>query len=879
MSKNFTKIKKVTINLNDAPDEDCIYKLDDNLLSGDNLLKAEYDYDESGIYVPYTAEYQSIGCVNVDGIWYEDDDYKSKFHTANNIYLKIYRDKNSRKDILIKCKWTFKTPDGYVPTESGFNIECEWGEIANKYIKLDKKGNLKSNELTANASFSARDLEIIPASKGSYVNFIDDMRRDILNCNGLEVLKDKNYKWLEMPEEEDAENDEEVDETPKTFSDYPKEIQNQALTIINEGKVFEELQKSVSLTHEGHKTTRDALILMEASLFTGDGAHGLLGGDSGEGKSDLAFAVAYNFPSKHVHILRNISPKNIYYDFENYNDDFNILILDDLPFNEDLVNLCKELADNAKKVKELKTVINGKSYTFRLKGKYIVIITYAKTIPDEELANRLFNVGVSIVDKEELGSHVKEKIRDNNVIGGNENLIIERKRLTMQACIHYLIEQKTNVFNPFISIFNPSNYNNRDVNHFINMVKARTFFEAIQRKQIKINDELSITIGSYDDINFVHEIWAKDEKTQLYKLSERQKKILDLLPEMDSTDAFDYVEKLNEKLKKQTRAEQKKSKDNEPFAKSLARKLKCNVSTLKHDLDRVNDGTHKSLIEMGLVEKIQLDEKNKKSPNFYYKIKDEGVSSNPNESDVHDGKIQFAHSLNSPIVKQKIIINLLIYANIIINKKGISYLKKYCENYKEEINVEDYDSYYNFLQSFFDGLDNNQHIINLNNSSSNDINEMFEFQDELNKRLKIEEAPPKTQNNQKICTSKEINENTQNTNQSENKNANQDFPILHISNLKFKNQMKEIGVDVEIACKTYELLTSGFKTLQEIINYIYEYIDPEDFNNETTPLKIKNNVNKLYKNNYIDLKSNKYILQESFIELVDDTDKENDGKC
>ena len=613
---------------------------------------------------------------------------------------------------------------------------------------------------------------------------------------------------------------------------------------------------------------------MEASLCTGDGVHGLLGGDSGEGKSDLAFAVAYNFPSKHVHILRNISPKNIYYDFENYDDDFNILILDDLPFNEDLVNLCKELADNSKKVKELKTVINGKSYTFRLKGKYIVIITYAKTIPDEELANRLFNLGVSIVDKDENGTNVKDKIRDNNLIGGNENLIIERKRLTMQACIHYLIEQKTNVYNPFISIFNPSHYNNRDVNHFINMTKARTFFESSQRKQIKINDELSITIGSYEDLNFVHDIWTKDETAQLHKLSERQKQILNLLPEMDSTAAFNHVEKLYETLKKQSRADKQKTKDDEPFAKSIAKKLKCNISTLKHDLDRVNNGTRKSLLEMGLVEKIQLDEDNPKSPNFYFKVKDEENASNLDESNVQNSKIQFAHSLNSPIVKQKIIINLLIYANIIINEKGITYLKKYCENYKEEINVEDYNSYYNFLQSFFDGLDNNQHMINLNDSSLDDINEMFEFRDELDKKLKIEEPLPKTSDEQKICTSKEINENTQNTNQSENKNANQDSPILHISNLKFKNQMKEIGVDVEIACKTYELLTSGFKTLQEIINYICECMDPEDFNNETTPLKIEVHVDRLHKNNYIELKSNKYGLQDRFTELVEGIAKE-----
>ena len=114
------------------------------------------------------------------------------------------------------------------------------------------------------------------------------------------------------------------------------------MKILSEGALFQEIQESSSLTHEGDYTTRNALILIESTLFVSDGAHSLLGGASGGGKSDLAFAVANNFPAKHVHILRNISPKNIYYDFESYDDEFNILILDDIPFNEDLVNLCKE---------------------------------------------------------------------------------------------------------------------------------------------------------------------------------------------------------------------------------------------------------------------------------------------------------------------------------------------------------------------------------------------------------------------------------------------------------------------------------------------------------------------------------------------------------
>lgn len=811
------------------------------------LLDEGFIFDNTGVYIPFKAHFQSIGV--------EDG---SRFTTRDDLYLWISR--NPDKKLELNCKWAKKTPEGFIKARA-FNLDFTLDIGDEKTLKaLNKKVSFSGGK---NGN---------PSSDGTYIAFVEDFTNKIIESSCLEVLKEDSFEFPEIASDEDLQDAEDV-ETYQTFKDYPEDIQHQALKILSEGSLFQEIQSSVSLTHEGHKTTRNALILMESSLFVGDGVHGLLGGESGGGKSDLAFAIALNFPQKHVHILRNISPKNIYYDFESYDDDYNILILDDIPFNDDLVNLCKELTDNTKKVKELKTVINGKSYTFRLKGKYIVIITYAKTIPDEELANRLFNLGVSIIDKNESKALVKEKIRDNNIIGGNENLIFERNRLTIQACIHYLIEQKAKVYNPFLSIFNPTNYNNRDVNHFINMTKARTFFELPKRKQIQVNDETSITIGSYEDINFVNEIWAKDEQAQLHKLSERQKQILDILPEMTSEDAFTYVEKLNNRLTAQSRAYKKKIKDEEPFASSLARKLKCNVHTLKHDLDRVSEGTHKSLLEIGLVEKIKLDEDIRNSPNFYYKVKNDGDNVNHDKSIMQDMEIKFAYDINSSIVKQKIIIDLLIYANIILSEQGIAYTKNFCENYNEKIDVENYNQIFDFLKSFFDDLTHDEDTIDLQTSNLHDINTMMKFNDEILRNLQKKEDADTHSNAQELCITTKNNESSSNSNQDENSFANPDCNNLHNINLTFQEQMKEKHIDVEIASLTYALLSkSGAQTLQEIINYIFETQDPEDFNNETTPLKIETHINKLYMNDYLDFNSNKYELQESFIKLASEGD-------
>lgn len=809
------------------------------------LLDEGFIFDNTGVYIPFKAHFQTIGI-----------DDPSGFETSDKIYL--WASRNPDKKLEIQLKWAKKTPEGF-QKKRGFNIDFT--------LDIGDENELKA--LNKKVAFSGGKNNN-PASEGTYVSFVDYFTMQIIDNDCLQVFKENTFEFPEVIEDEDIDPEAEEVEIFQTFNDYPEKVQHEAMQILNEGSLFDEMSKSVSLTHEGHKTTRDALILMESSLFVDDGAHGLLGGESGGGKTDIALTCALNLPQKHVHIISSNSPKDIFYDFDSYDDNFNILIFDDILFNDELIKLCKLLSDNRVKEKVHKTVNNGKAEKYKLKGKYEIIITYAKTLPDEELANRLFNIGVNIVDEGESDNFVKHKILDNNITKGNDNALIKEIRLPIQAGIQYLLEQDMRVFNPYLSIYNPINYNNRDINHLTSMTNARTFFEYTQRRHLKVNEDMSLTIGSIEDLKFVHDIWARDGDAQKYKLSERQKQILDILPEMTSEEAFDKIDEINEDLKSQSRAYKKTLMDKQPFAKSLARQLKCNVSTLKHDLDRVSEGTHKSLLEIGLVDKIQLDEDNPKSPNFYYKIKSEKEVLNPENNYVQDSKIQFAHSLNSSIVKQRLIIDLLIYANIIISERGICTLKKYCEDEDVELNANDYDSMLDFLQGFFDNIDDENDFIKFEESSRDDKLKMFEYKEKLLKQLQKETHPLTPSKTSKICTSKNQEENSSNSNQSKNKNANPDLHILHIFKSEIKEQIEEIDVDVEIAYKTYEFLTSsGQGTLQEITNYICEGLDPDDIDNSHITMKIDTHINRLYMNDYLDFNINKYELQESFINLVE----------
>jgi len=828
------------------------YEAENNQSHSDYRLTKEltalgYDFDSTAIYIPYTFKFE--------------DNRKDK----REIYLKIERIVQSK--VKMTYSWTSKE-DGKYRVLNLFHRDKLLAEE-----NIDESGKSSINK---KLSYCGRICGL-NAEKGSYKDFFEELLINIVNSPCLSIFKEADFEFQVQDEDETSEDTIAEDEISdiKCFDEYSEDIQKEAKKLLESGQLFEELQKSISLTHQGHNMTRDSLILQETSVFIGDGVHGLLDGDSGEGKSDLAFAIGYNFPNKYVHILRNISPKNIYYDCESYNDDYNILIFDDLPLNEDMINILKELADNTKKVKELKTVINGKAVKFTLKGKFIVILTYAKTIEDVELANRLYNVGVNIVDKTSGKTLVKNKIRDNGVIGGNFNPIIERTRIIIQASIHNLIEKQIKVFNPFLPIFNPSSYNNRDVNHFINMVKARSFFEYYQRKQIQVHNDLTITIGSFEDFTFVDKIWSEDSEAQKFKLSEKQKQILKELPSKTQDEAFDYVENLTKKYR-ETESKKAKAKllEDVPTKKMLAKKLNINQNTLTNLLDKSKEqSTTKSLIELGLVEKIQLEDIIYK-PNYYYKIKNDNEGLFSSEKSIEAIEIQFQETFQDSLVKQTIIINLLFYCNILLNEIGLKFMEKYCDDYEKQIDLNNYDTYFNMINDFFSGLDYDKMCIDLENASLDELNRMIDFKENIKNAI-YEKYPSEDD----VDEGKIFQETTKGADNPSNDGKPKKSLLKSESNrdnrLKKANKefLEKIGVNVSIAFSIHDVLADGEKNLNEIRDILCEGVNPFDFNSENLPLAIEMNIKRLKDHDLIDIvaysnKAETYAVNDKFSELL-----------
>ena len=824
----------------DGTDDDCIYKLDANLLSGKNFLKAKYDYDESGIYVPYTAEYQKIGCIEFQGVWYEDDDHKTsgrKFHTEDDVYLNIHRVEDTKAAILIKCTWTRKKGNEYVPFNS-FNIECTWGEILDKYAKLDAKGNVKSNKLNQKASATGRDI-MLPASKGSYVSFIEDMRRDILLSSGLDVLKIKNYEWPEIPDEDE----EDAADIPSCFNDYPEGIRDGALYLINNNLLLDNIMNtSVSSSQYGNEGVKKTLILTTTTPYALEPLHSLLDGKRGGGKTALILEIVKNYPDRHIFHYQTFSAKNIFYDKDKFNPDgVNILILDDPNLNNDeRVETLKILSDNEKPVKTLKTVINHKAVEFELTGKFLIIITYAKEIPDEELANRLHNTSLIVAESEKIP--IKHKIRSNAVSDIKNNAAVKRIREYNKAAIHYLSEKNMRIYNPFNLFINVDDFNNRDITDLISIILAESFFNYSKLKSITVNDT-ELVIGSYEEVAANVKSWDEDEY-QSEKLSSRQKEMMELLPAYTDEEAEDKVMDVLANIPDDANVNFKMREiEKELYTiNRIAKEMELSTSTVNNALNRNHKegSTTRSLAEMDLVHKIQIDSSYVQThPNIFYKpIKEtKGASSDDDESIYAAMQNRFTKLINTSDGKRSILINLLIYVNITLNKTGYMYLKKYCSSYDNEMAADDYDSYYDFIHNFMDGL-NDDHCIDIDAAS---IDELRVSSEEMKKILGDVSADVYDENTKLL----NIPENALNENQTKEELCKTGIHSNHSSSFKNKGSIEDMGYDFSIIQKVSDILRFRYATAEDVLSKYDEFDIGPDGTNEDKIIIIANGLKKM----------------------------------
>ena len=648
---------------------------------------------EQSIY--YVKELAELGYLDDDiGIYipYPDKDNPT-------VFLKISRTEGLKSETIYT--WVEKE-------KNGFRTLAMY-KSRKLIIETDKKLLDKLKESAASV-----DINIIE----SFDDFVDDVIKNIRKTKGLDVLKDEHFEFPKSPRDnEDMEEAEDV----FGFDSYPDLIQKEALKIINDGSLYEKYVDSISITHAGNKTTKDQLALISVSLFIGEPTHTELDANTGQGKTDVTTETVKNIPDCYVHHLSTVSPKNIYYDRESYGR-YNIVIFDDVVLTDETIGLLKVLSDNNKPVKELKTVIDKKAVNFTLSGKFLVIITYAKDNPDEELLNRLYKLNMNI--DEDSKKVIKNKIKYNTIINADNNEIISRSRLIIQAAIQYLVEQELEIFNPFAVLFDPTPLENRNIKHFIAMVKSKSFFHTNILKKIDFAGK-TIYIGSYEDFWHVADIWSKEADTQKYKLNDKEKDILEILPEKTKEEASKEVEnKLYEYNGEISAFGKAKILEDLYTRKTISKLIGVSESTVRNYLDR-SQSTAKSLVDVGLIDKVKFDPDIKNSPWIYYKVKKD------DNEDIktlwQDWRIENAKHFDNFESKIRILLSFLYLANITVNEKGYVYLKKYCEDETRCIDLNDYDSYYNFIKDAMNDFDLRRYAIKLEDTKHDDLKYMIDL--------------------------------------------------------------------------------------------------------------------------------------------------------
>ena len=642
-----------------------------------------------------TSIYKVPKTLKEKGYRYDDEALYCPLHTNfKDFYLRISRGFNAYE----YCIGLFDENDDFTVFSSSFDDK-----------KPITSSNKSRNQLLGksipkiNAKFSIYENgeKIVPFDKDYLVDSLEEIAIDLINVKDFPQVNE-NFKVYEEKEAEEI-AEETSEEKGLSFSDYSESIQSEALKLVEQNHLYDNIKRTVSLTHEGDEDLVFSLILIGVSIYIGEPIHSFIGGETGKGKTDLIKTVFKNFPRHHIFEIEEFSPKWIFYNHENFNADYNILLIDDIDLtNSSIVEILKRLTDNSKKVKKLNTVYEQKALNIELKAKFLVILTNAKGNSDSELSNRLYDI--NILQDEEKEKAIKEKIKKNVLLKSNDDKYIGLLNQYNQCAIQYLNEKEVKVFNPYSIFFNVQFLNNRHISSFYNLVDSFSYLNFSQREIVSMYG-IDYVIGTEEDISEVYSRW--DIELQSTDLNARQQSILNLdLPILTLEEAYDKQEKdYEEFMSNDSQAWKEDFKSKLWNRDRIAKELDCSKNTLKFDLDTPQkDRNTKNLYEMGMIARYRFEpskdgEDNPRSMWIYYipKGKNEGEASKLKNSYWYIGTFEMYQS-NKPLEsKMSILVSFLSLVQILINNTKENFVHSF-SSYADDI--KSYEDMCNFLNDF-----------------------------------------------------------------------------------------------------------------------------------------------------------------------------------
>jgi hypothetical protein len=616
----------------------------------------------------------------------------------NNLY-KPLPDKLTVKGWILN-KNTLKIP--VFETEYYLNIEYKKTKNSRDFsyywsYKDNKKGMNYKAKIFLNEELTVRTTKLLEYAKANRIEvdksfFIDPEIIDPLNEYNIEQILKENYQITTDLLKEDPEFKDRF--KYKKFKDYPENVQKEAIEIIEKNEFLNYLLNSVSWKHQGDIKTAKLLLLSMATIYIKEPVHQILNAEKGKGKTDVFNRVKEVQPDQYIIDLVSFSVKSLYYGKDNIlNNQYNILIIDDVKFTNDIIELLKLLLDNERKKKIHRTVIDGKYNEMELEGYFLGLINRAKDDLDSELADRCYLN--SLEDNKEY--KIKNRIKENNII--NIDPYNERFNLILKCSYQWLIDKEIKVYNPMLLFFEVQKHERRNINHYMALSKGMTFYNYNQRKTID-----GITIGSYEDIKATLNIVVDDFQVQKDKLTDPEKKVIDELennPEHDTNKLLANALGLNHKY----------------------------INELVKGRDNQNGLEAKGYIE------TTLEDKGSYNINTYTLLKT--YKNPPNTNLIYTVPTEFIYcmSKNHLLVKQAIIINYLNSLYILINKYIEKKINSFIKNNGHSL--ENYNNLCLMLEDFNNFIKNDNNIIYLN-SNSNITSKMFIEHNDIVKNINNE---------------------------------------------------------------------------------------------------------------------------------------------
>lgn len=608
----------------------------------DELENKGWFSDETGVYIPFLIGFY---------------------------YLKIAKKNNG------KFTYTFYEIKEDDNGNNNFKVLSRVIPSGSPITELNNKRDSELHKLAIGSGIDVGELE-----DGFSRAELQEIGVDLLNADCLGALKTSSSDYEEFEDKE-----EEKKEIYTTFDNYPADIKEEALKIIESGNIINSLQKIVGILHEGDKKAGKILLLCLTTLFieNAGSVHEATKGSTGKGKTDLTKKIIKLVPKQYVEEIRDSSPKYIYYACEDgsYNEKYNIFFYDDIVLNDTMITIIKTLADNLQVKKTLKTVKEQTTLIFEIPGKCLVIMSFAKEITDEELNNRLFYNNPQ--EDEVHGNKTKEKIRDNENIGLNfEEPYIKRLYTIANAVMQYIIDKEIRAYNPYITLLGLSDKSYREVSFAVNLIKGNLFYNINNRKEID-----GVHIASIEDVESITAIWKSNSLMQQHKIDAKQIELIKSLPE--------YSEKLFKEHK--SYYEEDSDSLNNTF-KAVAKELGFAQNTIKTWVfgRKDRDSNKPTMIDQDLIKAEKLNPEINNSPYVLYKGDKENLEEllKSSENDITTVTLDGSNVFNSINMKKKVIYDFL---STTTNNKYL-YNEELLDDFLDDGPVESYEDICNLLE-------------------------------------------------------------------------------------------------------------------------------------------------------------------------------------